>query len=102
MRLLKRDASNRILPLNEDTFNNLLLKHPEDQQVHEEMLPDGSVEKVSNAIFDKITSDSILKAALKTKGSAKPLMYDADDWRSSWGLPFLVQMQRIFGKDLLS
>lgn len=39
------------------------------------------MEKVSSVIFDEITSDSILKAAVKTKGSAGPSMYDADDWR---------------------
>ena len=81
VRLLERDASNGILPLNENTLKELLQKHPEGQPLHEEMLLEGPVEKVSSVIFDEITSDSILKAAVRTKGSAGPSMYDADDWR---------------------
>ena len=67
--------------MNKNTLKELLQKHPEGQEVHEEMLLEGPVKKVSNVIFDEITSDSIMKAAVKTKGSAGPSMYDADDWR---------------------
>ena len=81
VRFLERDSSTGILPLNEKTLKDLLQKHPEGQEVHEEMILEGPVEKVSSVIFDEITSDSILKAAVKTKGSAGPFMYDADDWR---------------------
>ena len=80
-RLLEREDSNGILPLNENTLKDLLQKHPEGQEPHEEMLLEGPVEKISSVIFDEITSDSIMKAAVKTKGSAGPSMYDADDWR---------------------
>ena len=85
VRLLERDASNGVLPLNQSTLNDLRQKHPDGQQINEEMILQGPVENVSSVIFDEITSDSILKAAIKTKGSAGPSMYDADDWRNILG-----------------
>ena len=89
VRLLERDASNGVLPLNQSTLNDLRQKHPEGQQINEEMILQGPVENVSSVIFDEITSDSILKATIKTKGSAGPSMYDADDWRNILGSTLL-------------
>ena len=53
--------------------------------MHEEMILEGPINKVSSVIFDAITSETIMKAAIKTKGSAGPSMYDADDWRNILG-----------------
>ena len=53
--------------------------------MHEEMILEGPVEKVCNAVFDDITSESITKAAIKTKGAAGPSMYDANEWRNILG-----------------
>ena len=52
VRLLERDASNGVLPLTEDILKDLLQKHPEGQPIHEEMILEGPVEKVSSVIFD--------------------------------------------------
>ena len=49
------------------------------------MLLEGPVEKVSSVIFDEITSETIMKAALRTKGAAGPSFYDGDDWRNILG-----------------
>ena len=49
------------------------------------MLLEGPVENISSVIFDEITSETILKAAIKTKGSTGPSLYDADDWRNILG-----------------
>ena len=85
VRLLEKDASNGVLPLNEETLNELRSKHPMGQPILEEMVLEGPINKVSNVIFDEITSETIMKAAIKTKGSAGPSMYDADDWRNILG-----------------
>ena len=85
VRLLEKDASNGVLPLNEQTLNELRSKHPEGQPMHDEMVLEGPMNKVNSVIFDEITSDTIKKAAVKTKGSAGPSLYDADDWRTILG-----------------
>ena len=56
------------------------------------MILKSPVEKVCSVIFDNITSESIMKAAIKTKGAAGPSMYDANDWRNILG-------STLFGKE---
>ena len=85
VRLLEKDASNGVLPLNEQTLNELRNKHPEGQPRHEAMILEGPINNVSSVIFDEITSETIMKAAIRTKGSAGPSKYDADDWRNILG-----------------
>ena len=53
--------------------------------MHEEMVLEGPINKVNSVIFDKITSETIMKAAMKMKGSSGPSLYDADDWRNILG-----------------
>ena len=60
-------------------------RHPEGKPKYAEMLLEGPILKVSSAIFDEITSETIVKASVKTKGSAGPSLYDADDWRNILG-----------------
>ena len=71
--------------MNADTLKELRTKHPEGQPVREEMILNGPIMHVNSVIYDDITSDSIMKAAIRTKGSAGPSLYDADDWRSILG-----------------
>ena len=74
VRLLEKDASNGVLPLNLETLQELQMKYPEGKPKYAEMLLQGPIEIVSNVIFDE-----------KTKGSAGPSLYDADDWRNMLG-----------------
>ena len=85
VRLLEKDASNGALPLNTETLEELQTKHPEGKPKYAEMLLEGPILKVSSTIFDEITSETIMKASVKTKGSAGPSLYDADDWRNILG-----------------
>ena len=85
VRLLEKDASNGVLPLNEQTLAELCSKHPPGQPLNDDMILEGPINKVCSVIFDEITSETIMKASIKTKGSAGPSMYDADDWRNILG-----------------
>ena len=59
-------------------IKELLTKHPEGEPVCQ-------VLNQPCVIYDDITSDSIMKTARRTNGSAGPSHYDADDWRTILG-----------------
>ena len=92
LRLLQKEYNNGILPLNTNTMNELSNKHPYAQPKYAEMLLNGPIKRVSRVIYDQIDSVSIRKSAMKTKGSAGPLLLDADEWRRILGTT-------IFGSD---
>ena len=57
-------------------------KHPDSEPVHPEaLLDDAGDDNFHPAIFDNITADSILTAALHTQGAAGPSGLDALQWR---------------------
>ena len=85
VRLLENDACNGVLPLTTETLQELQTKHPPGQPKFAEMLLQGPINKIDSVIFEELTSETILKAAVLTKGSAGPSLYDADDWRKILG-----------------
>ena len=81
IRLLCDQKSSGILPINSDTTDALLEKHPVDQPADDTITFKGPLCRINPVIFENITNDAIEKAALATQGSAGPSGGDADHWR---------------------
>ena len=81
LKLLTNNMANGILPLNEETLNSLKQKHPKAKIASEEVLLPDEPKYVHPVFFERITTDTITKAALKTKGGSGPSNLDADGWR---------------------
>ena len=81
VKLLTNNMQNAILPLNEETINMLRLKHPDASHANEEALLPDVPENIHPIIFEKIDSEAVRKAALKTKGGSGPSGMDGDGWR---------------------
>ena len=62
-------------------LNDLRNKHPEPEPILENTLLNGPVDKILPCYFDSIDEQTVLKAALNTKGSAGPSGMDADLYR---------------------
>ena len=81
VRLLSANERGGVLPINEETMNELKKKHLDSQQQFQHLLLCGPVQEVNPVIFDKLDETTILQAASRTKGAAGPSMSNADDWR---------------------
>lgn len=84
IRLLDENSCG-ILPLDEDTMQCLLRKHPSAQPKYDAMLLQGPIKDINNVIYDDINAELIRKCALKTKGASGPSGMDADFWRKIIG-----------------
>ena len=82
---ISNSNSNGILPLTEDTMEELRMKHPEANSLNDDLLLNGPMQLVNSVIFDAINEESILKACVKTKGAAGVSGLDADEWRRIMG-----------------
>jgi len=81
LKLLTENMQDGLLPLNDQTLELLRAKHPEPRAAFEEiMLPD-EPRHIHPILFESITSETIMKAAIKTKGGSGPSNMDADGWR---------------------
>ena len=87
VQILDKDASAGILPLSEQIIKDLQAKPPESKPLHLEMILEGAVKNVNSVIYDSITSETIMKAFIKTKGAAGPSFYDEDDYLFVMGCP---------------
>ena len=85
MRLLDKEGSTNVLPLSQSIINELKQKHPEANEADASVLIDGQVPYVDPVMFCNITESTILKSALRTKGSSGPSGLDADGWRRILG-----------------
>ena len=81
VKLLTSEMSGGILPFNDETFHLLQTKHPEPKPCHPDALCDFQAPDVHTVVFDTINEDSILKAAMNTKGGSGPSGVDADTCR---------------------
>ena len=81
MRLLDEQGSTGVLPLSQSTINELKRKHPEANEADPSVLIDGQMPYVDPVMFCNITESTILKSALRTKGSSGPSGLDTDGWR---------------------
>ena len=85
LRLLTSQQCNGILPLSDETMNELHLKHPEASPLNDDLLLKGPVNEVNAVIYESIDEITILKACVKTKGASGMSAWDADEWRRVLG-----------------
>jgi hypothetical protein len=82
IKLLEQDGSSGgLLKLTDEVMEKLKEKHPEPADVEEHSLHAGPVHQVPDALFESIDEQTVLKAALNTRGSAGPSGMDADAYR---------------------
>ena len=81
LRLLCQQDSLGVLPINEETKQALLDKHPRATHADESILLHGPKQNVNPILYDELTSSTIQKVALLSQGSAGPSGGDADHWR---------------------
>ena len=81
LRVLDKAANAGIAQINDQTMAELRNLHPEAKAASQPTLADGEVPYFDPVILTNIDEQSILKAALRTKGSAGPSGLDADQWR---------------------
>ena len=70
-----------ILPLDQKTISQLVLKHPQNSCASEDILINAPIEKVHPVRFESINEELIRRAAIKTKEGSGPSGMDADGWR---------------------
>ena len=81
MKFLDNEHSAGVLELNEKTINDLKEKHPQSEPLSEQGQLKGPIRTVPDHFFEPINEQEVLKATLKTKGSAGPSAMDADAFR---------------------
>ena len=79
--LLTENMRNGILPLNNETFNLFILKHPDPKDAHESVMLSDVPERIHPVKFEVIEAEMIRKAARKTRGGSGPSGLDADGWK---------------------
>ena len=75
------EESAGVLPLNNETIQQLHLKHPDAQPCYDKMMLHGPIKNCPAVIYDELDENTIYKASLKTKGAPGPSLFNADDWR---------------------
>lgn len=73
LRLLTNNITNGILPLSKETLLLLQLKHPEQQDLHNEVLLQDPIKQACSIAL-------VMKAAIKTKGGCGPSGIGAEYW----------------------
>ena len=81
MKILTDNMKNGILPLTRQTLNQLQLKHTEEKEASQEILPIDTPETIHPTKFESIDVEEIQKAAVKTQGGSGPSGIDADGWK---------------------
>ena len=89
LNLLTKKMGHGILPLDQKTISQLVLKHPQKNCASEDILINGPIEKVHPVQFESINEELIRRAAIKTKGGS-----------GYWHQIVLVRLIAIFGKHL--
>ena len=80
IKLLVDNMQNGILPLNDQTLNQLKQKHPHGKNGDPEVLLSDILEEFHPSKFHLINVESVKKAMLKTKGTTRPSGLDAYGW----------------------
>ena len=69
-----------ILPLNKETLELLVQKHPEPSEPSPDILLQGPTRPIHPVAYDDIDESVIIKASILTKGESGPSGLDADGW----------------------
>ena len=70
-----------VVTLSKSTINELKRKHPNANDADPSILMDGPLPFVDPVMFQNITESTIMKSALRTRGSSGTSSLDADGWR---------------------
>ena len=70
-----------VVTLSQSTINELKRKHPNANDADPSILMDGPLPFVDPVMFQNITESTIMKSALRTRGSSGTSSLDADGWR---------------------
>ena len=81
MKLLDNTSSSGVLTLTEEVMEELRQKHPEAADAKEGTLLHGPLFPVPECFFEPIDEQTIMKAAMNTRGSAGPSGMDAEQYR---------------------
>ena len=81
LKFLDEDSGKGVLKLSESVIKELKEKHPDPAGISEEALLNGPIDYIPKCLFDAIDEQTVLKAALLTKGSAGPSGMDAEIYR---------------------
>ena len=81
LKLLDKEGSTGVLNLTDSVMEELHQKHPSPAPIKENTLLQGPVDLVPECFFEHIDEQTVLKAALDTKGSAGPSGMDAELYR---------------------
>ena len=91
VKLLEKSQPSGILNMNKETLSELKEKHPAAKPLNPTVMLGGEIPLVDPIIFQTINEETILKAALLTKGAAGPSGLDANNWRQ-------ILLSKNFGK----
>ena len=80
LKFLDSNTESGVLPPTDEVIDLLHEKHPQPATIQPNTLFNGPLEPVSHAYFADIDEQTILKAALRTKGSAGPSHFDSDQY----------------------
>ena len=58
--LLTSNQCNGLLPLNDETMNELHLKHPDACPINDDLLLQGTIKNVNDVIFESIDNNTVL------------------------------------------
>ena len=78
LKFLDTESSTGVLALSDDVIQDLKQKHPTAAPIADNCLLYGPIDSIPKCFFDSIDEQLILKAALRTKGSAGSSGMDAD------------------------
>ena len=81
IKFLDKESSSGVSELSDSVIKELQTKHPPPAPIADSSLLYGPIDFVPKCFFDSINEESVLKAALMTKGSAGPSGMDADIYR---------------------
>ena len=81
LRFLDEPEEDAVLPSSESVTTKLKLLHPPAADIQPGTLLQGPLNKTSPAVFACIDEQQVLKAAKLTKGSGRPSLLDAKQWR---------------------
>ena len=81
LRLLCDTGKSGVLGINEQTIEQLHVKHPLGRPLNNQMMLEGPMKYIHPVIFDEINVDRVQKVALRMKGAAGPSNFNSKDWK---------------------
>ena len=91
IKVITNNMSGGVLPLNDETLDLLVQKHPEATRMSDDAILQGPIMPTNPIVYGEIDDNKILKAAKITEGGSGPSGMDADGWRK-------ILVSRVYGE----